>query len=336
MRVKVDRVRKTFGKVVAVDNVSFEVKDGEIFGIIGLSGCGKTTLLKIIAGILKPDSGRVYFDDIDVTDIPLEERRIGFVFQDVRLFNHLTAIENIAYAPVLRGEEDWKELVKWLTGFIRAYLSKNTMPAELSRGMQQKISLARAIASEPNLLLLDEPLAGLDARIKATMVFELRDMIKDLGITAIYVTHDQWEILSIADRIAVMRAGKIIQIGTPEELYYNPVDSYVATFMGGECNLIEAESLGNAEFRIGNVIIKGNKDVEKGKKVKLAIKPDAFVPNGKWKAKIIERDFMGAFTRLVLDIEGTEFIARMPSRLVLNFDEIFVDINPFKVIVLER
>jgi len=336
MRIVVRNVRKRFGKVVAVDDVSFEVKDGEIFGIIGLSGCGKTTLLKIIAGILRPDSGKIYFDDVDVTNLALEERKIGFVFQDVRLFNHLTAIENIAYAPTLRGEQDREELVDWLMGFIRADLSKSTMPTELSRGMQQKISLARAIASEPNLLLLDEPLAGLDARIKSTMVFELRDMIKDVGVTAIYVTHDQWEISSIADRIAIMKAGKIIQIGTPEELYYRPVNEYVATFMGGECNLLNAYSLGNSQFKIGDLILKGSRNIENGRNVKLAIKLDAFIPNGRFEAKIIERNFMGPFTRLVLDINGIKFIAKMPSKLVFNVDKVFVDIDPNKIVVFER
>src|SRR4030043_1649898 len=240
--IRVVNLTKKFGNVTALENINLEVHDQEYFSLLGPSGCGKTTLLRLIAGLIEPDSGEIYIGDRRVDKIPPEDRDIGFVFQTFALFPHMTAWSNVLYGPKVKNYDakqaepighEVLELVK-LSERVTAY------PSELSGGMMQRIGVARALAAGAKTLLLDEPLGQLDAKVRNDIRYEIRRMAKDLKLTAIHVTHDQSEAMSISDRIAVMKKGKIVQVGTPQELYMSPNCLFVAHFIG-ESNFLEGE-----------------------------------------------------------------------------------------------
>lgn len=232
--LRVSGVSKRFGTAVAVDTVDLTIAAGEFVTLLGDSGCGKTTLLRMIAGFTAPDAGRIWRHDTDVTQMPPADRRMGFVFQSYALFPTKTARQNIAFAPRMAGlprtevackVDDVAELVE-----IGPLLDR--YPHEMSGGQQQRVALARALASEPEILLLDEPMSALDARIRAKLRLELRGLVDRIGMTALYVTHDQEEALALSDRVAVMRAGRIEQVGSPAEIYHRPRSRFVAEFIG--------------------------------------------------------------------------------------------------------
>jgi ABC-type Fe3+/spermidine/putrescine transport system ATPase subunit len=234
MRIRLDDIVKRFGSLEAVSHVSFEVEDGELFTLLGPSGCGKTTILRLIGGFHRCDGGRILFGDTDMTGRPPYARRIGMVFQNYALWPHMRIFDNIAYGLKLRkvapGEIAARvaralELVN-LRGLEKRY------PGELSGGQQQRVALARALVLNPDVLLLDEPLSNLDAKIRLTVRAEIRKLQKELGITTIYVTHDQEEALTLSDRIAVLDHGRLQQLGTPHALYEKPVNPFVADFIG--------------------------------------------------------------------------------------------------------
>jgi len=232
--ITLDNVTKRFGKVIAVNEASFKVNDGEFWVLLGPSGSGKTTLLYLISGIYKPTSGRIYFDDVDVTDMPPSERNVGLVFQNYALYPHMTVYENIAF-PLRIQKRPQNEIEKKVREIAKMLHIENLLdryPAQLSGGQQQRVALARALVKEPSVLLLDEPLSNLDALLRLYIRAELKRLQKDLGITAIYVTHDQMEAMAIADRIVVISHGKVQQIGSPEEIYNFPRNVFVATFVG--------------------------------------------------------------------------------------------------------
>ncbi|UXN76050.1 ABC transporter ATP-binding protein (plasmid) [Devosia sp. A8/3-2] len=202
--------------------------------LLGDSGCGKTTLLRMIAGFTSPDTGRIWRQDADVTHMPPADRRMGFVFQSYALFPTKTAAQNIAFAPRMAGKrraEVAQRVEQWAT-LVEIDRLLDRYPHELSGGQQQRVALARALAAEPEILLLDEPMSALDARIRAKLRSELRGLVDRLGMTALYVTHDQEEALALSDRVAVMRAGRIEQVGTPGEIYHRPRSRFVAEFIG--------------------------------------------------------------------------------------------------------
>lgn len=232
-------VTKTYGNLRAVDDLSLEIREGEFLFLLGPSGCGKTTTLRMIAGFVKPDSGEVRIGGMDVSWIPPYERNLGMVFQSYALFPHMTVAENVAFGLKMRRrprEEVAKRVARALEMVELAGLEER-YPRQLSGGQQQRVALARAIVVQPRALLLDEPLSNLDAKLRQQMRLELKSLQAALGITTIFVTHDQEEALVMADRIAVMRAGKIEQLGTPTELYECPANQFVAHFIG-ESNFI--------------------------------------------------------------------------------------------------
>jgi multiple sugar transport system ATP-binding protein len=253
-RVELRDVVKKFGKVVAVDHVSLKVSDGEFFSLLGPSGCGKTTTLRIIAGLEFPDEGDVLIDDKVVTHLHPKDRDVAMVFQNYALYPHMTVYENIAFPLEVRKKqlgltrEDVKKRVIEVAKLLGIEELLDRYPSQLSGGQQQRVALARALVRKPKVWLLDEPLSNLDAKLRVLMRGELRKLQKTLGITTIYVTHDQVEAMSMSDRIAVMNKGRIVQIGTPEELYYKPGDVFVATFIGSppmniiDCELVELPS----------------------------------------------------------------------------------------------
>lgn len=281
--VRIVNVTKKFGKIIAVDNVSLHIRDKEYFSLLGPSGCGKTTLLRLIAGLIYPDEGEIYIGDRLVNDLPPEDRNIGFVFQTFALFPHMKAWDNVIYGPKVKGFDMRKaETVGHeVLEMVKLHERLDAFPSELSGGMMQRIAVARALAAEAEILLLDEPLGHLDAKVRNELRYEIKRMAKDLALTAIHVTHDQSEAMAISDRIAVMKKGKILQVGTPEELYMNPKSVFVAHFIG-ESNFLEGYiadfngETANVELRGGLKVKTINKGFKEGEKVVLAIRPEIF------------------------------------------------------------
>ncbi|NIO08117.1 MAG: ATP-binding cassette domain-containing protein [Deltaproteobacteria bacterium] len=237
--LKLSGITKTFGDVVAVDNVSMDIASGEFVTLVGASGCGKTTLLRVIAGFTKPDKGGLTIDGRSVDNLPPSKREIGFVFQSYALFPTQTISQNIGFSLNIRRKPkaEISERVEKLCALTQLSGMEDRYPHELSGGQQQRVALARALAPNPSILLLDEPLAALDAKIRAHLRIEIRALIDRLGITTVYVTHDQEEALSISDRVAVMDYGKILQEGAPMDVYLKPTGNFVAQFIGSSNNL---------------------------------------------------------------------------------------------------
>lgn len=279
--VRVENITKRFGKLVAVDNVSLHVKDKEYFSLLGPSGCGKTTLLRLIAGLIAPDEGKIYIGDKLVNDVPPEDRDIGFVFQTFALFPHMNAWNNVTYGPRVKGFDMNKAetIGHEVLEMVKLHERIDAFPNELSGGMMQRIAVARALAAGAKLLLLDEPLGQLDAKVRNELRYDIRRMAKDLDLTAIHVTHDQSEAMAISDRIAVMKKGKVIQVGTPMELYMEPESIFVSHFIG-ETNFLEGyasavkRNMTKVELRGGIEVEAKSNAVKSGEKVVLAIRPE--------------------------------------------------------------
>lgn len=236
MSIDIQNIHKQFGNFTALNDVSFAVNSGELATLLGPSGCGKTTLLRIIAGLETADFGRIHFEGIDVTDTPVQHRGIGFVFQNYALFRHKTVADNIAFGlTLLKDKPSQSQIdarVKELLDLVQLPHTKDRYPHELSGGQRQRIALARAIATNPKLLLLDEPFGALDAKVRKELRSSLRQIQKDIGITSIMVTHDQEEAVAVSDRIVIMNHGVIEQIGTPNELSNKPNSDFVVDFLG--------------------------------------------------------------------------------------------------------
>ena len=242
---------KTFGDVTAVNDVSMDIASGEFVTLVGASGCGKTTLLRIIAGFTKPDSGELSIDGRRVEGLPPSKREVGFVFQSYALFPTQTVAQNIGFSLSIRRrpKSEIAERVKELCELTRLGGMEDRYPHELSGGQQQRVALARALAPNPSILLLDEPLSALDAKIRAHLRTEIRAVVDRLGITTVYVTHDQEEALSISDRVAVMNDGMILQVGAPMEVYLRPAGLFVADFIG-TTNHLQGRPIGDGKIEI--------------------------------------------------------------------------------------
>ena len=239
--VSIDHVSKHFGSFHALDDVNFTIKQGEFFSLLGPSGCGKTTLLRIIAGFEFPDDGAVLLDDKDIVPFPANKRPCNTVFQSYALFPHLSVYENVAF-PLRLQKKDKKEIDEKVREYLHLVQLDQHMfkkPNQLSGGQRQRVAIALALINEPKVLLLDEPLSALDAKLRASLLLDLDALHDKIGITFIYVTHDQSEALAVSDRIAVMNQGKVLQVGTPFEIYESPATQFVAQFIG-ETNLFEA------------------------------------------------------------------------------------------------
>ncbi len=234
MNITLQNIVKRFGALEAVSRVSLDIRDGELFTLLGPSGCGKTTILRLIGGFHRADGGRILFGDKDMTGKPPYERRIGMVFQNYALWPHMRIFDNIAYGLRLQNfsAADIKQKVGHALGLVNMQGLERRYPGELSGGQQQRVALARALVLNPDVLLLDEPLSNLDAKIRIQVRAEIRKLQKELAITTIYVTHDQEEALTLSDRIAVLSHGKLQQMGTPHELYEKPFNPFVADFIG--------------------------------------------------------------------------------------------------------
>ena len=245
---------------IAVDNIDLSVPSGEFFSLLGPSGCGKTTTLRLIAGFEQPTSGRILLDGVDVSGVPPHRRNVNTVFQSYALFPFLDVRENVAFG--LRhqgvGKAEMKSRVDKALNLVAMTSFAKRRPGQLSGGQQQRVALARALVLNPAVLLLDEPLGALDAKLRRSLKVELKALQERVGITFLYVTHDQEEALTMSDRLAVMNAGRIVQIGTPREVYEDPADTYVADFLGA-ANLMEVEVVSVGALRVGNFALTSNR-----------------------------------------------------------------------------
>ncbi|MFK7846361.1 MAG: ABC transporter ATP-binding protein [Rhodothermales bacterium] len=300
--VVLDRITKRFGDLVAVNDISFDIKPGEFFSLLGPSGCGKTTLLRMIAGFEQPDSGNIHISGIDITRKTPQQRPTAMVFQNYALFPTMTVDENVGYGLQVRktpAAELKKKVAEALNRVdLNGYGSKPV--TQLSGGQQQRVALARALAVQPDVILFDEPLSNLDVSLREQTRRELTLLQKELGTTSIYVTHDQQEALALSDRIAVMRSGRLIQLGSPEELYRNPRTAFVARFLGGS-NIISDKKL--AEMLAGEARPADN--------MVLAVRPEhmVFSEDEGVDVEVKSRQFLGSITEWWLHAGENSFRA---------------------------
>jgi ABC-type Fe3+/spermidine/putrescine transport system ATPase subunit len=327
--VRVVNLTKKFGNITALENINLQIHDKEYFSLLGPSGCGKTTLLRLIAGLIEPTSGEIYIENRRVDKIPPEDREIGFVFQTFALFPHMTVWENVLYGPKVKNfnlrkaETIGDEVLE----MVKLHERLGAYPGELSGGMMQRTAVARALAAGAKTLLLDEPLGQLDAKVRNEIRYEIRKMAKDLGLTAIHVTHDQSEAMSISDRIAVMKKGKVVQVGTPQELYMNPQSLFVAHFIG-ESNFLEGfitstegEDL-EIELRGGSKVHAICKGPSMGERIILAIRSEVFTidrgfiqKDNSLSGKVEKVTFEGTFIRYVIRLKNQDFVVAIKPSL---------------------
>jgi spermidine/putrescine ABC transporter ATP-binding subunit len=258
--VKLDGITKRFGTLAALDDVSLEVRRGELITLLGPSGCGKTTLLNLVAGFLVPDMGEIAIDGRRVTDVPTYRREIGLMFQSYALFPHMTVAKNVAYGLKMRRipRSEIADRVAEALALIKLEGLEDRKPRQLSGGQQQRVALARALVIRPRVLLLDEPFSALDRNLRGAMQVELKEIVRKLAVTTIFVTHDQGEALSLSDRIAVIEEGRIHQLGSPDEIYRRPADRFVASFVG-DVNVLHARleciDAASAEVAVGPILL---------------------------------------------------------------------------------
>ncbi len=297
--VTFQKVTRAFGELKAVDQVDLEIRDGEFFTMLGPSGSGKTTCLRMIAGFDRPTSGQIALHGRDVTALPPYERDVNTVFQDYALFPHMSVGDNIAYGPMIRGMAKAERLqqVEKMLEMVRLTGLARRKPAQLSGGQRQRVALARALINQPRILLLDEPLGALDLKLRQEMQIELKSLQQRLGITFVYVTHDQEEALSMSDRLAVFNRGKIEQVGAPAEVYERPTTAFVAGFVGTS-NLIEGELAQKLTGQVGRYTLRPEK-IHLGT-LNAPLLPAAYTITG----TVIEVVYLGLHTRYVVKPDG--------------------------------
>ena len=316
---------KRFGDVVAVNHISFTVQDGEFLTLLGPSGCGKTTTMRLIAGLEFPTEGRVLFDGRDVTGLPSFERNTGMVFQNYALWPHLKVFENVAYGLNVRKipKDQVKERVLDALDQVELEGMEDRFPTQLSGGQQQRVALARVLVINPAVLLLDEPLSNLDAKLRVQMREEIKALQRRLKITTVYVTHDQEEAMSVSDRIAIQNHGRVRQIGSPTEIYNVPQDVFIATFMG-RGTLLEGEvtsTEGGVHMRIGNIILQGLDStgrIKQGDTAACVIRPENYSieeptePSNVLEGEVEWAFFIGPYTEVRLDVDGNKVLVDVP------------------------
>jgi spermidine/putrescine transport system ATP-binding protein len=321
--VVVDRLVKRYGAVIALAGVSLDVRRGEFIALLGPSGCGKTTLLRVIAGFVEPTSGDIRINGRSMNGVPPNQRPVNTVFQQYALFPHMTAIENVAFGPRRQGlgAGEVESRVKAALAIVGLEALAGRYPRELSGGQQQRVALARAIVNQPDVLLLDEPLGALDLKLRKRMQLELKRLHQQLGMTFLFVTHDQEEALAMADRIAVMRDGSIVQLGSGEDIYRNPATRYVADFIG-EANLLACMTSPDGIVSVapdGPVLPYDFKAVSSGE-VSLMVRPEDVLVGGAvgadevtLPATLKDKVFVGSTWRLFLAVAGGQEIAAEPG-----------------------
>lgn len=341
VNIEMKNVVKRFGENTVIPNLNTSIEKGELFTLLGPSGCGKTTLLRMIAGFNSIEGGEISFNDKIVNDIPPHKRNIGMVFQNYAIFPHMSTAENVAFGLKNKKIKEPKlsNRVSEILNVVKIAYLKDRMPGEMSGGQQQRLALARAIVVQPDVLLMDEPLSNLDAKLRVEMREAIKEIQGKFKISTIYVTHDQEEALAISDRIAIMNAGKIEQVGAPVEIYLHPINLFVATFIG-QSVLLNAEVVtkeGNKgiELENGNQIIIPDlkEDVEDGKKVKLLVRPNEInlTETGGMKGKVLESFFLGVNIQYKIELFNGQVIQVLDNdlskKIIPNNEMIHLKIN---------
>ncbi len=317
--IAAEGVRKVYGGVEVLASVDLAMGDGELVCLLGPSGCGKTTLLRIVAGFVAPDAGRVVVGNKDVTRLPASSRRMGMVFQAYSLFPNMTALDNVRFGPRVAGRPKGEQVTRAraLLEMVGLGGQAGQFPHQLSGGQQQRVALARALAVQPEVLLLDEPLSALDAKVRMQLRDEIRRIQRETGVTTILVTHDQEEALSVADRVAVMNGGRLLQVANPAAIYREPADAFVARFIGAAAVLPGVAEAGGV--RAGGVLLPADAAGRHGAgaRVELFLRPehvrlermDGTLPGGMLAAEVTETTFLGSLTRVrvsLLDLPGSD------------------------------
>lgn len=320
--ITIEQVMKKYGETIIIPSLSAQIKNGEFFTLLGPSGCGKTTLLRMIAGFNSIEAGTIRFGDEIINALPAHQRNIGMVFQSYAIFPHLSVRQNVEYGLKIRKtpKDEMKKRVDEILDIVKIAEYQDRLPERLSGGQQQRVALARAIVIHPQVLLMDEPLSNLDAKLRVEMRGAIREVQNQVGITTVYVTHDQEEALAISDRIAVMKDGEIQQIGTPQEIYARPSNTFVSTFIG-HSNLFYAtiEKSGKdaaIRFRDGCMCKMNNlaANVQHGQDVVVSVRPEEFsLAEAGMKAKIINRTFLGKYVSYFLQFADRSCLEGQPS-----------------------
>ncbi len=352
--LKVKNLSKNFGKVKAVQEVSFEATEGEVLSLLGPSGCGKTTMLRCIAGFENPDQGEIYLDNRKITPFPPEKRGIGMVFQNYALWPHMTVYGNLAFGLQIKKvpKDEITKKIKKVLDMVQLEGYENRYPRQMSGGQQQRIAMARALVFEPEIMLLDEPLSNLDAQLREEMRFEFTELQRKLGITAIYVTHDQAEALVISDKILILDQGKMIQFGRPKEIYSNPKNKFVAgfiavtSFIDGRIDSFTEEKKKVIVKTDDGLVIHGfNNSFDIGKKVSVAMRMNVikFIQDENksdkntvniFKGKIIQSSYLGNIIDYKIKVSNWE--VRTKSDAKYNFkvgEEVTFYLSPEDIIV---
>jgi putative spermidine/putrescine transport system ATP-binding protein len=321
---------KTYNDVAAVAYINLKIAAGEFFSLLGPSGCGKTTTLRMVAGFVAPDAGRILIDSDDITDQPPEKRNIGIVFQNYAIFPHMSVAENIAFGLRMRRVEK-SEIERRVRGALQQVgldRFEGRYQRELSGGEQQRVALARVLVTRPRILLLDEPLSALDKNLREEMKYWIKELQRGLGITTIYVTHDQSEALTMSDRIGVMSKGRVVQVGSPTQIYETPSDLFVTTFIG-ESNLLEATVQASTTQSVELTLGDGNSipappraGLATGQKVKLVIRPENVFLDGaennvqfRLPAVVDAKIYQGALIRYRLSVAGQNLVAEVQNQV---------------------
>lgn len=360
--IVLEDLSKDYGGCKAADGLSIQVNDGEYLCILGPTGSGKTTCLRMICGLTPPDEGRVLFNDVDVTNMPVSERKATMLSQVYSLFPPKTVYENVMFSPEIKewDEENAKQLVKSMIRMVHMENKINSYPHELSGGQQQRTALARALASNSEVLLLDEPLRALDARLRLELRQELKSLVKEMKLTAIHVTHDQDEALEMADRIAIIRNGKIVQIGTPMDVFRNPKTPFVANFVGRSNIFLgkirsSQEEYSEIELKNGIMIKARSTDIPIGEDVAVAIKigstripiiekpskenPEPEQPEGFFKGVVERILYEGATITIEINTDGIGIISsKLPNRKYDDYEvgnEVMISWLPDRANVFE-
>ena len=343
-----NRDKKQGGDVIAVNGFSFEIPDGKLVGLLGPSGCGKSTTLNLISGLESPTEGRIFFGDDDVTELPPENRGIGLVFQNYALYPHLTVLQNIMF-PLenLKGKDKLskEEMVAKATETAKLVQIEQLLarkPAEMSGGQQQRVAIARALVKTPRVLLLDEPLSNLDARLRLQTREEIRRIQKETGVTTVFVTHDQEEAMSICDMIVVMKEGVVQQIGQPQHVYDHPENLFVAKFLGTPVINVFTGEVKDGRLFIGGCEVLAVKGAPDGP-VWVGIRPEGLVPDengpfvcGMTRLEVMGRDSSVLATNAACETETLRAIIPSDSKVDPDASEIRFSLKPYKVSLFDR
>ena len=349
--LEIKNVTKKFGKTIAVNDVSLDIQDSEFFCFIGPSGCGKTTMLKTIIGLEKPDSGNIYIDGVDVVDIPTAKREIALVFQNFALFPHKSVFENIAFGLKMRNIsiDQINDRVIESMKLVGLEGLKDRLPRELSGGQQQRVALARSIVIEPKVLLFDEPLGNLDFKLQKKMETELKLLHKRVGITSVYVTHNQEQSLILGDRVAVMNQGIFEQVGSPKEIYERPKTVFVAKFVG-EINMLKGRvksvtsSKTTVETELGDFTSNSTDDLSNGDDVAYAIRPEIISVtvdkkpfDNNLNCKSLNFIYKGSMIEYILDVSSDrQFKSIQSASSQINSDNVKIGWNNNNSLILKK